>query len=58
MESAIIIKDQEKNYMKLVKNNKSSKEESIHRIYINTLEPYFKYKNSKGDEVIPISSLL
>jgi hypothetical protein len=58
MKSATIVKIQNKNHLKVVKNSEVSTKKNIHKIYINTLEPYFKYKNSKGDEVIPVSSYL
>lgn len=58
MKSATIIK-QKQVHLKLVKDKTvSTKQNTMRKIYINTLEPYFTFKNSKGEEVYPVSSYL
>jgi hypothetical protein len=58
MKSAITLKEHKINHLKVVKNNNVTKKESVQKVYINTLEPNFKYKNSKGEEVITINSFV
>lgn len=37
------------------KNNTRDNHNKLGRIYINTLVPYFKFKNNKGSVITPIS---
>lgn len=51
------LKSQKTLNLKVLKSDKK-KEDSVQKIYINTLTPNFKYTNSKGKEVTPTSSPL
>lgn len=40
------------------KNNIKSHQNKLERIYINTLTPYFKFKNKKGNVIAPKKSCI
>ena len=58
MKTASLKNQKEKLHLKVVKNKLRRKKSVSPKIFINTLIPNFKYKNSEGEFSSPTNSIL